>query len=369
MGGRPRRPGRVRYLLNPKRAINSLPDNRLDIDLLIDLVSVFILFLIPLLFGFRGDFITLIKSSYGMAVTDRCPYFFASDLIIGETTCDGKKKMFEIMQHKKLKEIYIMQLPQTQDQAAALQMWVSELRRLKDYLEKFFGYKISDESIRAAIHLTNEENRVRQALFDLNKNKPAVISGLDLVNMTFITGFQTDRREAIRMLGAVVRELEEKISNGYHVGNLKTKRVLLTGTPVGIGSEKVVKLTEEAGALIVAKETCGGYKTVGLRIDENDESDPIELLAKKYLQIPCSVMTPNPHRIELLRNMITDFRIDGVIDLTWQACHTYNVESFFVQELVEKEFKMPFLHLETDYSQSDIETLRVRIEAFLETIG
>ena len=35
----------------------------------------------------------LVKSSYGFAVEDKCPLFHFTDLIIGETTCDGKKKM------------------------------------------------------------------------------------------------------------------------------------------------------------------------------------------------------------------------------------------------------------------------------------
>ena len=118
----------------------------------------------------------------------------------------------------------------------------------------------------------------------------------------------------------------------------------------------------------MAKETCGGYKTVELRIDENDPRDPIVLLAEKYIRIPCSVMTPNGDRLGLLERMIRDFQIDGVIDLTWQACHTYNVESYSVAKLVQGKLGLPFLHLETDYSQSDVETLRVRIEAFLETV-
>jgi benzoyl-CoA reductase/2-hydroxyglutaryl-CoA dehydratase subunit BcrC/BadD/HgdB len=308
----------------------------------------------------------LIKSSYGLVIKDRCPYFAVADIVIGETTCDGKKKMFELLQSKGIKDIYVMQLPQTQDLETSLTLWTSELRRLKDYLEKKLQCAITDDNLREAIHITNEENRVKQAMFDLNKRRPAVLSGMDLVSVAFITGFQADRREAIRMTQALVDELTEKANKGYAIGNTNTKRILLTGTPVGIGNEKVVRLVEEAGALIVAKETCGGYKTVGLRIDENDPTDPIVLLARKYLQIPCSVMTPNNKRLELIGRMIKDFQIDGVIDLTWQACHTYNIESYFVQELVEKEFKIPFLHLETDYSQSDLETLRVRIEAFLE---
>src|SRR5208337_5026535 len=111
---------------------------------------------------------------------------------------------------------------------------------------------------------------------------------------------------------------------------------------------------------------CGGYMTVELRIDEDDQSDPLLLLAQKYMKIPCSVMTPNHRRLDLLQRMIREFQVDGVIDLTWQACHTYNIESHFVAGLVKNQLSLPFLQLETDYSQSDIGTLRVLIQAFLE---
>lgn len=99
-----------------------------------------------------------------------------------------------------------------------------------------------------------------------------------------------------------------------------------------------------------------------------DAADPMEALARKYLGIPCSCMSPNKGRMELLSDMITDFTVDGVIDLTWQACHTYNIESYTVAELVKQKHNLPFLQLETDYSQSDVQTLNVRIAAFMEMI-
>jgi benzoyl-CoA reductase/2-hydroxyglutaryl-CoA dehydratase subunit BcrC/BadD/HgdB len=91
-------------------------------------------------------------------------------------------------------------------------------------------------------------------------------------------------------------------------------------------------------------------------------------LARQYLATPCSVMSPNTGRLDLLSEMIRGFAVDGVIDLTWQACHTYNVESYQVQKFVQEKFALPFLHLESDYSQADTEQLRVRIEAFLEML-
>jgi len=310
----------------------------------------------------------LIKSSYGFAVSDTCPFFRASDMVIGETTCDGKKKMFEILKSKGIKDVYVMNLPQMPDEEESVQLWVAELRRLRSYLENRYDVAITDDKIREAIAITNEHTRAKKELLDLNKQRPALIRGLDLMNVSWQMGFQIDPRETNRLLRKLTAEIREKALAGYEVGNLHTKRILLTGTPVGVGSEKVLKLVEETGALVVAMENCGGYKTVDLLVEETDQDDPLVLLARKYMKIPCSVMTPNRRRLDLLRRMVRDFKIDGVIDLDWQACLTYNVESYFVSDLVRGELGLPFLQLETDYSQSDMETLRVRIEAFLETV-
>lgn len=307
----------------------------------------------------------LIKSSYGYAITDTCPYFHFSDLILGETTCDGKKKMFELMQ--KIKPVHIMQLPNTND-SAGLQLWYQEMKRFKERMEEELAVTISDDDLRDAIKVVNEGNRALKDLHDLNKNCPAVISGMDLLKVSWQIGFHTDRWERVKMLDRLVEDLKEKYARGESFGDSNTPRILLTGTPVGLGSEKVVALVEECGGAVVAMESCGGYKTLGLRIDEEDSRDPLLLIAEKYLQIPCSVMTPNKERFELLREMVREFKIDGVIDLSWQACHTYAIEAHSIGEMVKNELELPYLYLESDYSNSDRETLRVRIEAFLEMV-
>ncbi len=132
----------------------------------------------------------------------------------------------------------------------------------------------------------------------------------------------------------------------------KTSRILLTGTPVGLGSDKVVRLIEECGANVVCMENCSGYKKF-FTVSEN--GDPLRAIAEQYLKIPCSCMSPNPGRIELLGRLIEEFRVDGVVDLTWQACHTYNIESHGIKQLIEEEHGLPFLQIETDYSESDTE--------------
>jgi benzoyl-CoA reductase/2-hydroxyglutaryl-CoA dehydratase subunit BcrC/BadD/HgdB len=144
-------------------------------------------------------------------------------------------------------------------------------------------------------------------------------------------------------------------------------RVLLTGVPIVHGAERVLELIEDAGAVVVGMENCTGLKPI---LDDVDleESDPIRAIAKKYFHLPCSVLTPNTRRFELLRSLAAKFRPHCVIELVWQACLTYDIESFHVRKLVEEELHLPYLKITTDYSPSDSARITARVEALFETI-
>ena len=74
----------------------------------------------------------LIKSSYGFAKEDKCPFFYFSDIVVGENTCDGKKKMYELMSD--FKDVFIMDLPNSQSDKG-LELYKEELLRMKDYVK------------------------------------------------------------------------------------------------------------------------------------------------------------------------------------------------------------------------------------------
>lgn len=255
-----------------------------------------------------------------------------------------------------------MQLPHIKENEATFNLWVEEIRRLKRRLEQELQVTISDQAIWDAIDLVNQETAAAKAVSDLNQMDPPPLSGLDLLTVTWSRGFTSDKGEIVDMLNELTTAIQAKSENT----GPSRPRILLTGCPVGLGTEKVIRLVEELGGSVVAMENCSGYKTLELQTGK-EEKDPIAALARKYLEIPCSCMSPNPYRMDLLSRMIDDFKVEGVIDLTWQACHTYNIEAFTIGQLV-KERGLPYLHLESDYSNSDLESLKVRIEAMLEMI-
>ena len=305
----------------------------------------------------------LIKSSYGFALTDTCPYFHFCDIVVGETTCDGKKKMYELMD--RLRPTHVMQLPQILRDVAVPQ-WRVEIERLAERLEEALGVTITEEALKREIKLRNEERRIMNDFYDLFTLNPSPLTGreLHLVNEYFKISFSdTTFMDNIKNLTRCLRENYEAGERRVPQGR---RRVVITGCPTGKSVEKVFNAIEENGGVIVAYENCGGTKPVYELIDES--LPPYEAMARKYLAIPCSCMSPNDKRLRLLEDLSSRYSADGVVDLILQACHTYNVETFQVHEMAQGQ-GIPCITVETDYYQGDVEQLATRMGAFIEMMG
>lgn len=302
----------------------------------------------------------LIKSTFGYHVTGKNPFLNWADLIVAETTCDGKKKMFELM--SATKPMYVLELPQKAGDADALEHWTQEVRKFKEHLEQRFQTRITDEKLRDAARLMNRERGLRRQLADLMIRDQPPLTGRQLIEFkSIISGIEADLQQYERAI-----QLFGDNTGSQSPGNAKI-RVLLTGVPIVHGAERVLELIEDAGAVVVGMENCTGLKPILNDVDL-DEPDPLRAIARKYYHLPCSVMTPNTGRFEMLRSLAAKFRPHCVIELVWQACLTYDIESFHVRKLVEEELHLPYLKITTDYSPSDSARISARVEALFETI-
>ena len=303
------------------------------------------------------------KSSYGFGKTDKCPFFYFSDIVVGETTCDGKKKMYEYL--GEFKDVHVMELPNSQATKEGFQLWKSEIIKLKGILENKFEVEITEEDIKKAIKLKNLERQALKNMYEIGKLNPPAMSGLDILKVLYGSTFKFDKNDTIKE----VNELADRVRKEYEEGRrLDPKpRIVVTGCPIGGVTEKVVKAIEDNGAYVVAFENCMGAKAIDRLVDESNE-DVYDALAEKYLNIGCSCMTPNPNRIDLLSRMIDEYEADGVVDVILQACHTYAVETLSIKRFVNGEKEIPYMSIETDYSQSDIGQLNTRMAAFVEML-
>lgn len=303
----------------------------------------------------------LIKSSYGFAITDKCPFFYFSDLVVGETTCDGKKKMYELMSD--FKDVFVMELPQSQREVA-LPLWTSEVKRLGEYIAKKFDVEVTEGDIREACRIENDIRDAKKKLAAVMKHDPAPVSGMDLFKVFYGSSFKFDRTTLPEEISAVADKIESEYAAGKMIE--KKPRIILTGCPIGGVTEKVIKAIEDNGGVIVAYESCSGAKSFDENVDL-EADDIYEALSRRYLNIGCSVMTPDTNRFNLMGELIDEFKADGVVEMTLQACHTYNVESKSIERFVKSK-DLPYMSVETDYSLADVGQLNTRIAAFIEML-
>lgn len=307
----------------------------------------------------------LIKSSYGFAVSEKCPYTYFADILVGETTCDGKKKMYELL--NEIKDMYVLQIPQGVDRSYALKLWRKELRFFIKAMEERFGVEITEDKLRRAADYRNRLRAAKCRLMELQKLDPAPMGGFELYKFIEGTGFNFDWEGTIRIIDEYTAKVEKEYQDGQRSQRKGAKRILVTGCPIGGTIEKLTKAIEDNGGVVVCFENCGGIKPMRLHVD-TEAADIVDAIADRYMDIGCAVMSPNVHRMEMLPELMEEFKVDGVVDAALQACHPYKVEQRAIKSLcAEKE--IPYLAVETDYSQNDAGQLNTRISAFIEMIG
>lgn len=302
----------------------------------------------------------LIKSSYGFGKTDKCPYFYFSDLVVGETTCDGKKKMYEYM--SQFKDVHVMQLPQNQDEDS-FKLWLSEIKKMAIRLGDKFKVKITDEKLRASIELENAVRKELMEISELMKEDNPPLTGTELFNILRGSEYRFDKEELVAELRKIKNELTSKKPVNDTSAKSRPMRILLTGCPIGGVFDKVVPVIEANGGLVVVYENCNGMKNIGNLI--STEGDLMKNIARRYLDIGCSVMSPNKNRMDSIDSLISEYKVDGIMEILLPMCHTYSVESGMIK-MAAKKHKLPFISITTDYSSADSEQVKLRISAFTE---
>lgn len=301
----------------------------------------------------------IIKSTFGYHLTRSNPFLEMADLVVAETTCDGKKKMYELMAESR--PMYVLELPQKPDDADAFSHWTAEIRKLAAFLGRRYGTEITPAKLNEAIVAMNRYRGLRRRLAEFMRPAAPHLTGRQLLDMKSI----------IWGMGGDVAAYEQAIAAFSACAGRSDLagrvRVLLTGVPVPHGAERVVDLIEGSGGLVTCMENCSGLKPL-LEDVEEGTADPLEAIARKYIQMPCSVMTRNDARLESLGRLCQEYRPQCVIELVWQACLTYDVESARVKRFVEGKLALPYLRISTDYSPGDSSRLALRIEALFEMV-
>jgi benzoyl-CoA reductase/2-hydroxyglutaryl-CoA dehydratase subunit BcrC/BadD/HgdB len=310
----------------------------------------------------------LIKAFMGFKAAGLCPYVQTADLIVGETTCDGKKKAYEMFNEMTGGKVHLMEVPNKKGEDGRT-LWRNEVKNFAKKIENLTGKSITLEKLKEASKTVNEKRKALQRLSSLRAHDPSPISGLDALLINQISFYDDPKRFTLKV-NELCDELAGRVKSGTGVTEKGTPRILVSGSPMAIPNWKLHAIIEGSGATVVGEESCVGERNFRTLLDEDFPSlaEGMQKIADRYMTINCACFTPNTERLADVEDLARQLKADGIIHYAIQFCTPYMMEAYKVKDVAEK-MKMPFLRIETDYSMEDMGQLKTRVEAFLEMIG
>lgn len=309
----------------------------------------------------------MVKSAIGFSAMPVIPLYQSCDLVVIPATCNWKVKMGEIL--KKFVPVLMLDLPRIKESENSRKFWLNEVNKFKQELQKLTGLKINRSRLRKAIK-TIQKAQIEVRRFEkVRMSQLPVIQGKDALSVmnTYFYDHVESWTEAVRGLND---ELEERLCSGKTVCSSSAPRILLTGSPIIFPNWKVPALIEESGGILVADEFCTSNRYLHdmVALDELSMSDMIHAIADRYL-LPCTcpIFSDTLDRRNRISQMSDDYQVEGVIYHILKGCHPYDAEMKTIEEML-KDKGIPQLKIETDFSPEDVEQIRTRIEAFIETI-
>ncbi len=313
------------------------------------------------------DICPLVKATYGGGLLGRNPVS-QCDVIVVPATCDAKIKLAEILNDQV--PVWLLDLPLRKRLETSHERFYQELCVLKDRLQNLTGNKVTRPLLREAIETIHRRQAAFRKIMRFQTTDPPLLSGRDMLIIAQ-SSFNAEPEIWTSWARDLIRELESMSPGCDAKSKSRPARLLLTGAPVIWPNWKLPTLIEEAGAWIVADDLCSGsqYLYDVVETDEGAVDDMMRDLAGRYL-LPstCPCFSSVDDRLDRILNLIEEFNVDGVVQHGLRLCQLFDMETRRLRETLRQQ-DIPFLNVQTDYSQEDVEQVRTRIEAFLELLS
>jgi len=317
-----------------------------------------------------GEYITpnscsYAKSCIGYRASGKDPFFAQVNHVVESPACVQMEWVLESLERYFGVKIIPIGLPRKFCDDQALAYYLRELEDFQRQLEAIAGKKIDQEDLRQTIELYNSIRQRIRTIYGFLKDEHPPISWLEVLEIAQ-AGFVLDRRRYLELLDSILEELEQ--SKGGTKRKDERPRLLITGSILAAGDTKLLDLINELGINIVIDELCTGSRWFWSDVQDCS----LQALGHRYLRkVPCATLPDarktNNTRKDHLRNLIEQYRIEGVISYTLRFCDAY---SFKIEDDRRwlGEMGIPLLHINSDYSSINLGQIRTRMEAFMELL-
>ena len=304
---------------------------------------------------------TFCRAQIGYGVSGEDPYYNIIDLLVIPITDNHIRAVSDVLEYNTNIDIFPFGVPHTKDNFT-LKYYLHGITRLKKRLEELTGVKITDSRLSEAINLCNRERELLREISLIRKSQPSLISSKDFVALNHAS-LIADKKVMVDILESILKELKKQ-----PVVPMDNPRVLLTGSTLSLGDDKVIDITEDSGGLIVIEEFAEGIRPYWEMVKFN--SNLMEALADCYFtrRIPPAWFRPGKERLDFLIKLSKDFNVSGVIWYQLMYRESYKIESYYFPGILKSRAGLPMLTVESDYDSAEVGPLRTRIETFIEII-
>ncbi len=312
------------------------------------------------------DACPLVKAVAGFKHMGTMPLYEGCSLMVVPVTCDCKKKIAGVLQE--VSPVHVMSVPANKEDDD-VERYVEELYRLADVLMQTTGRPITHASLADALNRTGRASYELSNFLRLRRTAPNILRGTHAMAVMNAASY-LDAATWVDALGTLSDALERRSREGQFAARKELPRIMLTGSPIVFPNIKIPLLVEEAGGLVVADETCMGERGMSdpvVPVDASFDGLMRALAIRALRPCPCPTFADNSQRIYRLRRMVRDHQVEGVIYHVLRGCLVYDYEYRLVEEELER-LGVPVIRLESDYTDEDVEQLRIRTEAFVEMI-
>jgi benzoyl-CoA reductase subunit C len=288
-------------------------------------------------------------------------YDFLDGMVIFNS-CDHIRRLYDHWTRQmKTPFVKILSLPR-KDEPAQVEWFRGELAVLRAQMEEHYRVKISDDKLREAITLHNTSRRRQRELYELRKTDRPPITGTETLAVT-VAGTAMPPSRYNQLLVELLHDVGKASGHSDY-----RARLMIAGGE--LDNPEYIRVIEGQGGLVVTDALCFGSRLVWRDVDQNI-SDPLTALAQYYVvdRPPCARMyTLYDRRVQYIKDMIRDFKVDGVVFVRLTFCELWGFEQYSLTNDF-RQLNIPLLSMDREYTLSGVGQLRTRVQAFLETLG
>ncbi len=279
---------------------------------------------------------------------------FFSGFVVAHT-CDPMWRLYDILKKRISKPLFLLRVPHDTESELSLDFFITELIRLKEFLERNFETRIDETALSSSIELCNENRNLLRSIYTLNSEGRYKIKASDLFKLSLASMWMPKQKcnAQIKTLAFNNSEVDHKV------------RLHLHGT--AIYDLELIRTIEESGGFVASDDLCTGSRYFWNNVEKSE--DPISALASRYLKrTPCPSHGSLEKRLEYIDFMIKEFKSRGMIAFAEKFCDPILYDSVHVRSMLSKS-GVPTVAIDFENVTQEIGRIKTRVEAFIETLG